>query len=276
MAECRRRGTFIPTALFAGVMWGRNDRVRAVYRCRRWAPGTSDAMTAKRTSVAVIMRVSADVPAASGMSANNAEPCGCLSSATRQRKHRVAPSSGVKRASIQATGSGGVDSPRRPSVNAGLRRPRLTSWLCGDDRPGAAAPPLAICGTNQERARWLAILALTTAALAQFPLVLVVATVVDAALDAPPSRVLSAHLCGALPHEPEACGPTEGQCPQPGDGAPPRGPRCQLLAHAIESSRVHELLLRLLTYWPPAPWPRRLVIGRRGSRAGPEFRSPAP
>jgi hypothetical protein len=78
---------------------------------------------------------------------------------------------------------------------------------------GRPRHPWSICGTDRERARRLAILAPATAAFAQFPLVLVVAAAVDAPLDAPPSRVLSAHLCGALAHEPEARDPTEGQRP---------------------------------------------------------------
>src|SRR5919107_1625536 len=117
----------------------------------------------------------------------------------------------------------------------------------------------------------LSILAPPTAAVAQLSYILIVAGVFNAALDTPAPSVRR-----RIPRQTEDAHPTEGKGAQPDNSAPPRAPCCQLLAHAIKSSRVHVPLLRLLTCWPPAPWPRHLAVGRRGSRPGPGSQSPAP
>jgi hypothetical protein len=71
--------------------------------------------------------------------------------------------------------------------------------------------------------------------------------VFDAALDTLPPIVRRRNL-----RRPEDSRTTEREGAQPGDGAPPRGTRSQLLAQTIESSPIHEMVLRLLTSEPPA------------------------
>ena len=92
----------------------------------------------------------------------------------------------------------------------------------------------------------------------------------DAALDTPPPIVRRRNL-----GHPEDSRPTEREGAQPGDGAPPRGTRSQLLAQTIESSSIHEMVLRLLTSEPPATAAKATNWCAAWSVGPPELSGPA-